>query len=208
MKTTKLFLDTEFSGLHQKTTLISLGLVSECGKTFYSEFTDFDKTQIDEWLQNNVIDNLLYTDEITAACGSWEHWFSEKSNFANVLSFTLAEKDMSEFHCIGATPMVKNRLEKWLSQFDKIEIWSDCLSYDWVLFNNIWGHAFNLPKNISYIPLDICTLFNIKGIDPDINREEFIADFSKSEDILHGKKHNALYDAYVIRECYNKLKTL
>ena len=31
---TKIFLDTEFTGLHQKTTLISLGLVSECGETF------------------------------------------------------------------------------------------------------------------------------------------------------------------------------
>jgi DNA polymerase III epsilon subunit-like protein len=36
MKKTKIFFDTEFTGLHQKTTLISIGLVSECGKTFYA----------------------------------------------------------------------------------------------------------------------------------------------------------------------------
>ncbi|MBK7362752.1 MAG: 3'-5' exoribonuclease [Micavibrio sp.] len=205
MKTTKIFFDTEFSGLHKNTTLISIGLVSECGKSFYGEFTDFDKSQIDEWLQKNVIDNLIMTDKITASCGSWEKWLSEKTNFANALSFTLAEKDMSDFQCIGANPMVRNRLEKWLAQFEKIEMWSDCLAYDWVLFNNIWGHAFAIPKNIYYIPFDICTLFKEKGIDPDISREDFISDFSTSEDILHGKKHNALYDAYVIRDCHRKL---
>ena len=136
MKTTKVFFDSEFSGLHKNTTLISIGLVSECGKSFYGEFTDFDKTQIDEWLQINVIDNLLLTDKITAAHGSWEHWLSDEGKYRDALDFSLANKDMSHFQCIGITDMVKNRLEKWLSQFEKIEMWSDCLSYDWVLFNN------------------------------------------------------------------------
>ena len=206
MKTTKIFWDCEFTGLHKNTTLISIGLVSDCGKSFYGEFCDYDKSQIDEWLQNNVINNLLFTDKITASCGSWENWLSEKRKFGDALGFALADKDMSDFQCIGETPMVKNRLEKWLAQFEKIEMWSDCLAYDWVLFCNIWGHAFSIPKNIYYIPFDVCTVFKEKGIDPDISREEFIADFSTSDDILHGKKHNALYDAYVIRECYNKLK--
>ena len=57
---TKIALDTEFTGLHKSTTLISLALVSECGKTFYAEFIDYDKTQVDEWLQLNVLDNTLY----------------------------------------------------------------------------------------------------------------------------------------------------
>jgi len=205
MKTTKLFFDTEFSGLHKNTTLISIGLVSECGKSFYGEFTDYDKSQIDEWLQTNVINNLLFTDKITASCGSWEHWLSEEGNFRDALDFSLAKNNMSDFQCIGANPMVRNRLEKWLSQFENIEMWSDCLSYDWVLFNHIWGHAFSIPNNIYYIPFDICTLFKEKGIDPDISREDFVSD-SETIDLLYGKKHNALYDAYVIRECYNKLK--
>ncbi len=197
---TKLFFDTEFTGLHKETTLISIGIVSECGKTFYAELTDYDKNQLDEWLRSNVIDNLLYSDKITAAHGSWEHWISEEGKHRDALAFTLADKNMSEFHCIGATPMVKNRLEKWLSQFEKVEIWSDCLSYDWVLFNNIFGHAFNIPNNVYYIPFDICTMFKLKGIDPDINREEFIG-----EKGMNSVKHNALWDAQVIKDCYNKL---
>ena len=58
MQKTKIFFDTEFTGLHQNTTLISIGLVAETGQTFYAELTDYDKNQIDDWLKTNVIDNL------------------------------------------------------------------------------------------------------------------------------------------------------
>lgn len=200
-KVTNLYFDSEFSGLHQNTTLISLGIVSECGKTFYSEFTDYDKSQIDEWLEKNVISNLLFTNNITPANSGWEKWAS----FPN--------KDMSKFECVGSTSMIKNRLEKWLSQFEQVEMWSDCLSYDWVLFNNIFGHAFNLPKNIYYIPFDICTSFKEKGIDPDISREEFIGIDAVNKIAIElninpeNGKHNALWDAFVIRACKEKLDT-
>ena len=39
----KVFFDTEFTGLHRNTTLISIGLVSEDGRTFYAEFNDYDR---------------------------------------------------------------------------------------------------------------------------------------------------------------------
>ena len=178
MLKTKIFFDTEFTGLHQNTTLISIGLISECGKTFYAELTDYDKSQIDDWLQNNVLDNLILS-EI-------EH--GDKGNF----SFTDAKY-------VGNMFGLKHILTEWLSQFENIEIWSDCLSYDWVLFNQIFGHAFNIPKNVYYIPFDICTLFYAKGIDADISREEFSG---MSENSV---KHNALWDAKVIRECFKKL---
>ena len=149
---TKIFFDTEFTGLHQNTTLISIGLISECGKTFYAELTDYNKSQIDEWLQKNVIDNLKFNNEKGTAI-----FWNEGNN--------------TEF--FGKTDLLKLYLTQWLAQFESIEIWSDCLSYDWVLFNQIFGHAFNIPKNVYYIPFDICTLFQVKGIDPDISRETF-----------------------------------
>ncbi len=37
---TKVFFDTEFTGLRQQTTLISIGLVAETGETFYAELTE------------------------------------------------------------------------------------------------------------------------------------------------------------------------
>ena len=94
---------------------------------------------------------------------------------------------------------LKIHLEAWFRQFENVEIWSDCLAYDWVLFNQVFGHAFNIPKNVYYIPFDICTMMKLKGVDPDISREDF------TENSVEGKKHNALYDAKVIKACYEKL---
>jgi hypothetical protein len=61
MKILNYFLDTEFTGL-QNTTLISIGLIADTGDTFYAELTDYDPDQIDDWLQENVLNNLVLTD--------------------------------------------------------------------------------------------------------------------------------------------------
>lgn len=81
-------------------------------------------------------------------------------------------------------------------------MWSDCLAYDWVLFCQLFGHAFNIPSNVYYIPFDIATLFKLIGIDPDINREEFA-------DMPQGSlKHNAAWDARIIKKCYEKCEII
>ena len=173
----KLFFDTEFTGLHQGTTLISIGIVADSGEKFYAEFNDYAITQVDDWIKNNVIANLNRP--------------NHKENECIIVDTSVI--------VYGDTAYIKQYLEHWLSQFDKVEIWSDCLSYDWVLFNQIWEHAFNIPANIYYIPFDICTLFKVKGIDPDVSRESFA---NMTDD---SRKHNALWDAEVIAECYSKL---
>ena len=193
MSKTKIFFDTEFTGLHQNTTLISIGLVSECGKTFYAEFNDYDFEQVDDWLKENVINNLQYNGI-----------FQKLDETKNSISYK------------STTENIKEKLTTWLEQFGEVEIWSDCLSYDWVLFNQIFGHAFNIPKNVYYIPFDICTLFYAKGIDADISREKFVSNtFSESGEplffdaegnMIEKQKHNALWDAKIIRQCFVKLQ--
>lgn len=175
---TKIFFDTEFTGLHQFTTLISIGLISECRKTFYAEFTDYDQSQINDWIKTNVIANLTL------------------KNYDIYKDYEPYSKNVK---IKGNISQIKQALEHWLHQFDQIEMWSDCLSYDWVLFNQIWGPASDIPKNIYYIPFDICTSFKDKGIDPDISREKF----AKITDST--QKHNALWDAIIIKKCYEKL---
>lgn len=179
---TKVFFDTEFTGLHQKTTLISIGLVAESGETFYAELTDYDTGQVDDWIKENVIAKL----HLTGDEGSRGY--------------------PKQMQIKGTTEMVANSLSVWLEQFDKVEMWSDCLSYDWVLFVQLFGHAFKIPKNVYYIPFDICTLFKQKGIDPDINREDFAKEILTKECFQAGPKHNAHWDATVIKACYKKLQ--
>jgi len=161
----KVFFDTEFTGLHKNTTLMSIGLVDMDGRTFYAELSDYDQYQVDSWLAENVVANFT------------------------------GEKLLT-------TPMLATELAEWLSVYDNVEIWSDCLAYDWVLFNNIFGTAFDIPKNVYYIPFDLCTLMKLKGVDPDINREDFAMVIKK------GAKHNALHDAIVIRACYERLEKM
>jgi hypothetical protein len=206
---TKLFFDSEFSGLHQNTTLISIGIVSGNGRSFYAELTDYDKTQIDQWLQDNVINNLVMSEPKEGE----EEYFSKTRHWDNPVGNDLHMSYSVQIRCDMAR--LKKELEEWLAQFGEVEMWSDCLSYDWVLFCQIWGHAFNIPKNVYYIPFDICTLFFMKGIDADISREKFVSNtfsengeplfFDAEGNMIEKQKHNALWDAQVIQKCYRKL---
>lgn len=191
---TKIFFDTEFTGLHQNTTLISIGLVAETGKTFYAEFTDYDKNQVDSWIKENVIKNLTLQD-----------WLGDMR--------CVAGTNGNDTTVIGPSSDIIKYLKAWLFQFEEVEMWSDCLSYDWVLFCELWGGALEIPSWIYYIPFDICTLFKEKGINPDIQREEFAYGDIKDMTYIYElsqeyKKHNALWDAKVIKACYDKLNKL
>ncbi len=170
----RIYFDTEFTGLRKDTTLISIGIVSEDGRTFYAETTDYNQSQIDDWLRENVLKHL---------------------RFGGLTSTPVI--DLEHYDMCGPCFMIREKLTEWLAQFETIEVWSDCLAYDWVLFCDLFGGAFDIPKNIYYIPFDLCTLFKFSAIDPDVSREEFAG--------IAGNKHNALHDAKVIKACYDKV---
>jgi hypothetical protein len=183
----KIFFDTEFTGLHKGTKLISIGMISEDAQTFYAENGRFENgfhSKEDEaWIETNIIPNLKFY-------GKGRGWNNSMLDF---------DHTGSRSDAYGEMWLIRDRLTDWLERFESVEMWSDCLAYDWVLFNHLWGHAFNIPKHVYYIPFDICTLMKIKGVDPDINREEFAGMTVGAE------KHNALWDARVIKACHDKL---
>lgn len=177
---TKIYFDTEFTGLHQETTLISMGLVSDTGRKFYAEFSDYDHEQCDEWIQANVISKLLYSDKL----------------------FT-GDITTSDFAMRGDKIAVSQCLSDWLAQFDSVQLVSDVSHYDFVLFCELFGGAFGLPKNVSPtcydINQDIATYLNISQREAfDVNRETF----SGLLFTIGLKTHNALWDAEVIKKCY------
>lgn len=75
-------------------------------------------------------------------------------------------------------------------------------------------YKIGLPKhlpNIKYFDFyDLHTMFFMKEIDPDTDRELFVFGDQENPSLpswLEGKtKHNALYDAYITYLCYNKIK--
>lgn len=203
----KIFFDCEFTGLHQSTTLISLGCVAENGWTFYAEFSDYDRKQVDAWIKENVISSLRWN---------------------NVADFHHDILQTKAFEVKGEKQSIGEKLKIWLlasacadssppQPAETLEFWGDCLAYDWVLFCELFGGAMKLPDWINYIPHHICTLFKLKGIDPDISREDFIgrekvmefAEVTNTPQLLgEDLKHNALFDAQVIKACYDKLMSM
>jgi hypothetical protein len=184
-KAIKIFLDTEFTGLHQNTNLISLGMVAETGQEFYAEFNDYDPSQLNPWLEEHVL---------------------KKLDFKNVQE--LVEETESSIKMKGTKIQVREVLEKWLLEFDFIEIWADVLAYDWVLFCELFGGAMKIPENIFYAPFDLATFFRLKGyIVPHSKFNKDLARFQFAE-MDNDKQHHALSDAKVEFLCHQNLESL
>lgn len=186
----KLFFDMEFTGLHKNTTPISIGIVSEDGKTFYAELTDYDESQCDDWIKENVISNLKF--ELALGEAFWE-----REHDGNV-------EALCDRECVSYW------LNKWLSQFDTIQFVSDVCHYDFVLLIDLLtngGTALDLPENISAVchdlNMDIERHYHISDWEAfDMSREQIMFDVCNGGVFLDGDKHNSLYDANIIREIY------
>lgn len=196
----KIFFDTEFTGLHRDTTLISIGLITEYGNIFYAEFTDYNKSQIDQWIVDNVLKNLFIYNIIP------------KPEIGIRMS-NVSEADMFK----GNTNYIKEKLKSWiddclsLNNENTIEWVSDVCHYDFVLLIDLlYCHALNIPygKHNSAchdINQDIAKYYNISEIEAfDKNREDILKEHNIKT--IFGKKHNALYDAEIIKELYNIVK--
>ena len=187
----KIFFDTEFTGLHKNTTLISIGLVDENDRCFYAEFTDYDESQCDDWIKEHVIDNLLY-----------KHF--DKEGEPNTISIF-----GNKYYAKGDKRYIKNQLEEWLLPYDKVQLISDVCHYDMVLFIDLFGTAFDLPRCINPashdINQDIARYYEISEKEAfDFSREKILKD---NNIIIKGYKHNSLYDAKVIKAIYEIIKS-
>jgi len=177
----KVFFDCEFTGLHQHTTLISIGLVDEYGRKFYAEFTDYDESQVDSWLQENVVSKLMWLEgDLDMVYPMWYHR--------------------------GPKQTIREELLKWLYQEKPIEFVSDVCHYDFVLLIDLlFDHALFMPHNYSsacydinqdiakFYKCDTQTAFNL-------SRESIAGKID-----YENEKHNALYDAHVIKAVYEQL---
>lgn len=181
-----LYLDSKFTGLVQNTRLISLAVVAEDGRYFYAESNDFDP--VDTWVEQNVIP-CLFGDDADALRG-FSRVMGLKANGSLVVLRASREE------------MAAN-LTTWLESLgEELFVWGDCLAYDWVIFCELFGGARKLPPYVFYIPFDIRTVLLMHGYDPDANLED-VTGLSK---INFGRKHNALWDAVVLKACHQKLR--
>lgn len=225
-----LYFDTEFTGLVPGTTLISLGIVSETGDKFYAEFTDYDKTKVTPWIEENVIKNLAAKIEVKPIDHSQRRLFmSIPSMYEESWTYTdfhkeLMDDDTVEYYC-GTTGYIREKLLEWIKwhahelkgkEPQRVQFVSDVCHYDFYLLQNqVFGGAFNMPDYINPVCYDICQDINrwsCAGVNKnyntahnmhnafDISRERLVEDALL--ELPKGRKHNALYDAEVIKILY------
>lgn len=186
-----LFMDSEFTGLRKDTTLISLGIVSEGGRKFYAEFDDYDRSQCNDWIKENVINNLSLD---SGPEGSY-----------------CTNENKTTMTVFGNKEVIGAWLRIWLFQFDSIQFVSDVCHYDFVLLIDLLtngGTALDLPNNISAVchdlNMDIARYYGISEREAfDKSREEMVMELCGHE--VEGRKHNALYDAEVIKRIYERI---
>lgn len=183
-----IFFDSEFTGLRQNTTLISIGLISDEGERFYAELTDFDESQCDEWIEKNVLSHLILSgnDELARELGD--------DNMTTVV--------------LGNKEQVRHELQEWLNNFrDNIQFVSDVCHYDMVLLIDLlYGSAMMMPPWINPcchdISQDLAMILDISEKDAfDMSREQLLT--NRNIDLPKGQKHNSLYDAEVIKAIYD-----
>lgn len=183
----RVYFDTEFERLHKDAKLVSIGLVTDNDKQFYAEINDEDflmpqypYKRETEWLQENVIKNLYIKQELQN------------------------REYISNYH-FGSKEEIAIALENWLSQFKQVELVSDVCHYDMVLFADLFNGAMRIPDNVCPacydINQDIMKKYNCSMQEAfDKNREDIL--YQNYKKVIIGQKHNALYDARVIREVY------
>lgn len=222
-----LFFDTEFTGLRKNTTLISIGIVSEDGRKFYAEFSDFDIRQCDNWIKENVLRNLylpklLGKDTLRETWDEINRW--KKNGYLVADSYTVSNEWFGNVYptckangnvkeVVGNKSWVSACLNDWFLKFDTIQFVSDVCHYDFVLLIDLitnGGTALDLPETISAVchdlNMDIVRHFHVSDREAfDMSREKIMNDLCKTEDIVTGNKHNSLYDAEVIKAIYEEI---
>lgn len=183
-----LFFDTEFTGLHKDTTLVSIGIDAENGKKFYAESADYDESQCDDWIRENVLAHTILAGNETLAAR--------------------LGADADTTVVLGGKADIQHELTEWLKQFDEVQFVSDVCHYDMVLLIDIFGTAFDLPENVSAvcydINQDIARHYGISDREAfDKSREDIVAELCGG--FIAGDKHNALYDAEVIKAIYEEV---
>ena len=178
----KYFIDTEFVEKPGSIELISIGIVSETGASFYAESCCFDERNAPGWVQNNVLphlkwigktlkDEIIYND---ALCHNFQYYDSS-----------------TRYEVFGSLKHIRDSVRDFIKikTHNKLEFWGYYADYDWVLFCWLFGTMMDLPKGYPMYCKDIKQVMDEKG-NPQKPENKSIS-------------HNALDDAKYHKELYD-----
>jgi hypothetical protein len=204
------YVDTEFTNLGKDAELISIGVISEKGDSFYAILSDYNKEKCSDFVKENILPKL-------GKPGISERIVSSKKFI------------LKSYNTVDSTKKnVRERLLKFLSRIsDYTTFVSDVCHYDGVLIFDLLmdERTKELPKNINPMVIDISTVlfyqrFRVekelekngekeKSTDTseiekyafDKTREDLVENleiFGTKTENNEDYKHNALWDAFVI----------
>ena len=131
----KYFLDTKKYEKPNSIDLISVGIVSENGDTFYAEHSRCNKNEIekDEWTVKNVLTGLAY-------------WDRDKTPSGEI--FINNKDDLIHYSIFGSLSNIRDSLMTWLAKLGEIhpEFYGYYCAQDWVAFCWIFGKMKDLPQ--------------------------------------------------------------
>jgi hypothetical protein len=167
------FIDTEFTGEHAHATLVSLAVVGMGGEQLVVNFNDYDRDQVTPWLRQNV---LAHIDPNTGV--------SRAEGFPLVRKWFDSYSAGERVHLVSCGKLL-DLLLVW-------ELWHFARPDE-----KYFHHLHGLPEYFNHAAhFDLPTIFFLAGLDPNMNRTEFVG-----EKVV-GRRHDALYDAQVVKECF------
>ena len=175
-KNTKLiFIDTEFTGEKQNTTLISIGIVTLDKKELYITLNDYDKKQVTPWVQKNVLKKIDSSKSISSkqAYKKIDKFLKSYSNGKGISIVTYGlMQDITLFY----------ELFKFKEGINKKK----------------FHYLKDLPKYLKAQCIDLSTLFQVTGYKLNLSRTKYVGLSNKN-------RHSAIFDAQVVRLCFLKL---
>jgi hypothetical protein len=174
----KYFFDTEFIENGITIDLISIGIVSEDGRTLYKQNRDCKFPSASDWVWRNVFPSLThFSMSGTRSCNERQH------NLDSKLDARCHGDDCPWAYRFSIRDSILEFCD--VEKYGKPEFWGYYADYDWVVFCQIFGTMMQLPKGFPMYCRDVKQLCDEMG-NPKLPENN--GSHNALEDALHVQK--------------------
>lgn len=137
----RIYYDTEFLDTGTTIELISIGLVADDGREYYSVNCNAPWQEIakHDWLVENVVPHLPLVDGI------------RKGPFGGPPQFRLDQTNVA----VKPQWVIANEVREFILSTPEPELWAYYAAYDHVVLAQLWGPMVNLPTGVPMFSCDL-----------------------------------------------------
>ena len=151
----KYFLDTEFIEDGKTIDLISIGIVSEDGRTIYLQNSECKFSNASDWVWRNVYPHLSHFDmRGKRLCSEIHETYDSGLGHREI---TKCSKNIDNPCPWGRRNEIRDLVLTFcdVEKYGKPEFWGYFADYDWVAFCQLFGTMMDLPKGFPMYCRDI-----------------------------------------------------